>query len=64
MEPVHRAGAAADDTEQRRSLPNRIGQIAGVAGRALLLEQRRAVRRPCFRHLRHRSLAKHRAAKT
>ncbi len=45
VEAIDGAGAPADDLEQRRTLPSRVGHIAGVAGCALLLEQSRAIRR-------------------
>ena len=45
MEAVDLAGWPADDLDQRRTLPHRFRQVGGVAHRALLLEQRRAIRR-------------------
>ena len=45
VEAVHLAGRLADDLEQRRTLPNWLEWICGVAGRALLLEQRRTIGR-------------------
>ena len=58
-EAVRLARRPADDLEQRRALADRVGQVGGMAGRALLLEQRRSVRRlgGGQRHLRagHRS---------
>jgi hypothetical protein len=46
VEAVRLAGRPADDPEQRRTLPNRVGQFRVVAGRALLLEQPRSIGRP------------------
>ena len=45
VEAVHLARRLADDVEQRRTLPNWLGWIRGVAGSALLLEQRRTIGR-------------------
>ena len=45
VEAVHLARRLADDLEQRRTLPNWLGWIRGVASRALLLEQRRSIGR-------------------